>query len=77
MFASPHPKKEKADKEKNSFNMKEFFGKIFSALMEEVPDEDSEIEDGLKLSDENQAILDELDQKGKKKAKGFGKKKGR
>ena len=67
-------KKVKEKKEKKSFEMKGLLRKIFSALMEEIPEDGSETEEGLKLSEENQTILDELDQEGKKKAKFTGKK---
>ena len=62
-------KESNGEKEKKSWNFKELFGKIFSVLLEEIPDEDSEKEDSINISKENQMILDELDQEGNKKIK--------
>ena len=60
-------KKKKEKKEKKPFNMKGFFGKIFSALMEEVPEEEES--KSLNLSDENKEVLNQLEKETEKKIK--------
>ena len=57
----------KKKKEKKPFNMKGFFGKIFSALMEEVPEEEES--KSLNLSDENKEVLNQLEKETEKKIK--------
>ena len=57
----------KKKKEKKPFNMKGFFGKIFSALMEEVPEEEER--KSLNLSDENKEVLNQLEKETEKKIK--------
>lgn len=57
------------DKKNNSEKKGGFFRKIFSLLMEEVPDEDPEEAATLNLSEENKDILKQLDKEKKKKDK--------
>lgn len=73
--AGTKDKKKKVPKEKKPFNFKEFMSKIFLALMEEVPD-DEEVKktSEMKLSDENEQVLNELDQETEQKVKVKGKK---
>ena len=67
--------KKKKDKEKikavegEEGKKKNIFSKIFSLLMEEVPEEEDEREKGAHVSSENKRILDELDQEEDKKIK--------
>ena len=62
-------KEEKEKKEKKPLKMKDFFGKILSVLVEEVPEETVADKDRLNLSDENKEILEELDKEDSKKIK--------
>lgn len=56
-------------KEKKPGKMKGFFGKIMSALVEEIPDDEISDTESINLSDENKDILNQLDQEDKKKIK--------
>lgn len=57
------------ENKKEGGKIKNFFQKIFSILTEEVSDEEEDLEKGISISDENKAILKELDQEEDKKAK--------
>ena len=62
-------KKAKERKNKEEKEHKGIFSKIFSLLMEEIPEEEEPSEKGKYVSDENKKILDELDQEEDKKIK--------
>lgn len=62
-------KKKKEKKNKVEKEHKGIFSKIFSLLMEEIPEEEEPSEKGKHVSDENKKILDELDQETDKKIK--------
>ena len=53
--------------EKKPFKIKEFLGKIFSALVEEVPEEEVAEKNKIRLYDENKDILEQLEQEDSKK----------
>jgi len=62
-------KKKREKKEKKSGGMKNFFDKILSALVEEVPEEEGTDANAINLSDENKEVLKQLDQEEEKKIK--------